>query len=154
MPASSFSDLNPGVELRLGDQLVRYDRQATQRAYANITEGSADRCGCSECRNFIALRASVYPTTFLALLDLLGIDPVKEGHLYAYGPPSNGSIHYGGWLFFCGVIIQIGERLVADSGIQYFVNHRHKAPASGIFGTDALALEFDTKAPWVLDENP
>jgi len=152
MQASSFSDLNPSAELRLGDQLICYDREATQQAYTSIRDGSADRCGCPECRNFIAIRSSIYPTTFLGLLNLLGIDSVKEAHLYAFAPPSNGTIHYGGWLFFYGKLLQVGERSVSDSGIRYFVNNGHKAPTSGSFGADALAVEFDIEAPWVLDE--
>jgi hypothetical protein len=69
-------------ELRLGDQLVRYDREATVAAYIALPAGGADRCGCVHCRNFAVQRANVYPQAFRFLLDSLGIDPNKEGEMF------------------------------------------------------------------------
>jgi hypothetical protein len=69
-------------ELRLGDQLVRYDREATVAAYLALPGGGADRCGCVHCRNFAVQRTRVYPQAFRVLLDNLGIDPNKEGEVF------------------------------------------------------------------------
>src|SRR5713226_775559 len=74
------------AELRLGDQLVRYDRDATLAAYAELQHGDAERCGCSGCRNFIAARAQAFPDTFRNFLAELGIDANKEGEAIYYGP--------------------------------------------------------------------
>lgn len=41
----------------------------------------AEKCGCADCRNFIAARAALYPPAFHTFLDELGIDPAKEGDL-------------------------------------------------------------------------
>jgi hypothetical protein len=70
------------LELCLGDQVIRYDREATVAAYCAVRSGGADRCSCVYCRNFAAQRANVYPPDFRALLDQLGIDPNKEGEAY------------------------------------------------------------------------
>lgn len=69
-------------EFRLGDQLIRYDREATANAYSAFPGGGADRCSCAHCRNFAAQRTSIYPPDFRALLDQLGVDPNKEGEVY------------------------------------------------------------------------
>ena len=86
-------------ELRLGDQFVRYDRQATVTAYDGMPFGDAERCGCSYCRNFAAQRNLVYPQPFRTLLDKLGIDHCKEGEAYEIGPSEDGTRLYGGWFF-------------------------------------------------------
>jgi hypothetical protein len=153
MPASSFSATNLGVELRLGDQLIRYDRAATIQAYAAITTDDAAECGCSFCRNFIANRPSIYPQTFLALLDQLGIDPSKEGEVYECGPAEDGKRVYGGWFFFTGQMIERGERQTDRDGITYWFNSGNSLPRpNGEFGLDLLALNFTTHVPWVLEE--
>lgn len=155
MPTSSFSATNPGVELRLGDQLIRFDREMTQKAYRGITTDCATECGCSYCRNFIVQRASVYPPSFLALLDQLGIDPAKEGEVYECGPTDDGKRNYGGWLFFTGQIVEPGERQVQHDGIEYWISGGRQLPApNGEFGLDLLAINFTTRIPWVLDEEP
>lgn len=77
-------------QLQLGDQKILYDRERTQRAYAGMTSGDAEECGCSHCRNFAAQRSTAYPETFRRVLDQLGIDPAKEGEVY--GCTADGSI--------------------------------------------------------------
>jgi hypothetical protein len=155
MPISSFSVANSGGELRLGDQLIRYDREMTLRAYAGITTDGAAECGCSYCRNFIAQRGSIYPPSFLSLLHQLGIDPTKEGEVYECGPSDDGKRFYGGWLFFTGQLIEPGERHLQQDGIEYWVAGGRSLPApNGEFGLDLLALNFTTRVPWVLSEEP
>ncbi len=155
MPISSFSESNPGVQLRFGDQLIRFDRAMKQKAYAGITTDGAAECGCSYCRNFIAQRASVNPQSFLALLDQLGIDPTKEGEVYECGPTQDGRRLYGGWLFFTGQVLEPGQNHVQQDGMEYWVNGDKRLPVpNGDFGHDLLALEFTTSIPWVLSEEP
>src|SRR6266851_1310761 len=101
------------MEARIGDQLIRYDRESTVAIYRNIKNGDAEVCGCIYCQNFAAQRNSAYPASFRAVLDQLGIDPVKEGHVYAFGPKAAGTFDYGGWLYFVGEMVEAGERNVS-----------------------------------------
>jgi hypothetical protein len=153
MPITTFSDTNPGAQLRIGDQLIRYDRDLTQRAYAGISVGGAEECGCAYCENFIAQKSTIYPSSFIALLETLGIDPTKEGEVYECSPLEDNKHLYGGWFFFTGQILETGERQVEKDGIQYFIASGRQLPRSqGEFGLDLLALNFQIKVPWVLEE--
>jgi len=69
-------------QISLGDQIVCYDGVRTRAAYAAMKNGSAERCGCPYCRNFLAQRSTVYPEGFRILLDQLGIDPEKVGRCF------------------------------------------------------------------------
>jgi len=143
-------------ELRLGDQLALFDRGATVAAYKNVSSGGAEECGCSGCRNFAVQRESAYPVVFKAILSRLGIDADKEGEAYEMGPSGDGRRLYGGWFYFVGELAEKGERLTElDDGFQcYFREARHLPAADPAFGTRVAALEFVTKARWVLEENP
>ena len=137
-------------EVRLGDQTIRYDRSRTFQAYATMKGGTAERCGCLFCQNFLSQRSTVYPQNFLALLDQLGIDPEREGEVYGSSPTPLSE--YGGWFYLAGELIDAGERLTdVGSGFGYFF--RPCGPVPG-FGEDVLALEFLTKLPWVISEKP
>jgi hypothetical protein len=62
-------------------------------------------------RNFAALRDTVYPPEFRALLTLLGIDPNNEGEVYDKVGPFDLRIRpTGGWFYFGGELIQPGEK--------------------------------------------
>jgi hypothetical protein len=98
------------TEMQVGDQVIRYDRDRTQRVYSSLDKGDADECGCIYCQNFAAQRDSVYPESFKQLLDQLGIDPAKEGEVYEVGPADEGKFTYGGWFYFTGEMITAGER--------------------------------------------
>jgi hypothetical protein len=139
-------------QIKLGDQTVRYDREQTRKAYSTMKSGGAERCGCSDCRNFAAQRSPVYPKNFRALLDQLGIDPEKEDEVYDCGP--EGPLRaYGGWFYFAGELIEPGERMTdAGSGFQYYFADAKRRPTPTDFGKNVLAVEFCTKLPWVISE--
>jgi hypothetical protein len=139
------------TELRIGDQLIRYDREATIAAYSQVGQGGADRCSCSGCRNFALLRDKIYPDAFRELLDKLGIDPKKEGEAVHYGP--KGNLHlYSGWFYFVGDVVEGGEGSSnASDGFQYWTGTAFPRPPA-VFGKTVAALEFMTQLPWVLDE--
>src|SRR5437879_3879445 len=99
------------TKLRLGDQLVRYDRDATLSAYAHLQQGWAEKCGCSGCRNFIAAREQVFPDAFRTVLAELGIDLSKEGEAIHHGPVEGNLHFYGGWFYFVGELIEPGKGL-------------------------------------------
>jgi hypothetical protein len=147
MPITSFSTVNPGAELRIGDQLIRFDRAMTVRAYEGMTEGGADGCRCGFCEHFKRNRARAYPSTFLSLLDKLGIDRDKEGEVYEIYTDEQGISNFGGWFFFTGQILESGEKQVEAEGMTYWVGDGRSLPRSeGEFGLDLLALNFDATA--------
>ena len=74
------------TEMQIGDQTIRYDRDATAAVYGTLEHGFAEQCGCIFCKNFAVQRNLVYPASFRALLEQLGIDPNKEGEAFEYGP--------------------------------------------------------------------
>jgi hypothetical protein len=88
--------------LSLGDQTFNFDKSATKAAYALLEGGYADKCGRDPCRNLAAQRATAFPQDFLTLLDHIGIDPLKEGETFEYGPEPSGEHLYGGWFYFVG----------------------------------------------------
>jgi hypothetical protein len=139
------------TEHRLGDQLVRYDRDATVAAYAALHHGDAERCGCSGCRNFIAAREQAFPEAFRSFLAELGIDPNKEGEAFDYGPVEEDVYLYGGWFYFVGEVVEAGERL-ANTGesFQYWFSSSFARPPA-VFGSAVAAVEFTTRIPWILD---
>jgi len=141
--------------LYIGDHIIRYDREQTRKAYSAMRGGDAERCGCSYCKNFAAQRRTVYPEHFRVLLDQLGIDPEKEGEVYEYGP--EGSLRgYGGWFYFVGELIKAGERMIDPTGgLRYFFADAKSLPRPSVdFGGSILAIEFLTKLPWVISEQP
>ncbi len=154
-------------ELRIGDQLIRFDREGTVVAYSAVTQGWADRCTCSGCRNFALQRDGMYPAEFRDLLSTLGIDAAKEGEAVHYGP--SGELQfYGGWFYFVGKLLQKGESIVSVSrvptpgeprskpssvpdGFQYFIGTAFPRPPA-VFGKTVAAVEFSTLLRWVLKE--
>jgi hypothetical protein len=141
-------------QIQLGDQIIRYDEKRTRTAYAAMKSGSAERCGCPYCRNFIAQRRSVYPEGFRPVLDQLGIDSEKEGDVFELGPEGS-LVLYNGWFYLAGELIEAGEHLTEGGpNLQYFFRASHRPKALADFGEEVLALEFSTKLPWVLSEQP
>jgi hypothetical protein len=139
-------------ELRLGDQLIRYDHEATVAAYSAAP--SSDRCGCVHCRNFAAQRDTVFPPEFRALLTLLGIDPNKEGALYDKVGPFDLRIRpTGGWFYFVGELTKPGQKLMQAGDFQYWFQPSFPRPPV-CFGESVGAIEFSLDVTWVLDEDP
>jgi hypothetical protein len=147
-----------GELLKIGDQLIRFDRARTVAAYSRIDQSWADKCRCVPCRNFAAQRNSAFPHSFLYLLNQLGIDSLKEGEVYGCYPMPSGKRQYGGWFFFGGILLESGEQNKTEDGISYFVTGPGKMPSPiprDAFGPNPLALDFTIEIPWVLlDEDP
>src|SRR5580704_8556278 len=132
------------TEMQLGDQVIRYDREATAAIYTTLPCGWADSCKCVGCRNLMAQRDLVYPKPFLELLDRLGIEPNKESEAVADGPLQNGLHHYGGWFFFVGEMVTAGEGISAVSDSPYFAYFFNRVgPCPKAFrGGPHLGIEF------------
>ena len=158
MSESRNSNVESGEILRIGDQIIRFDREQTVEAYKHISKSWADKCKCVHCKNFVAQRENVFPVSFLNLLNCLGIDSSKEGEVSGCYPKPSGNRQYDGWFFFCGTLLEAGELLVNKDGIDYFVSGPGGMPSPSprdAFGPTPLALEFTIEIPWVLlNENP
>src|ERR1700722_19919205 len=96
-----------------------------------------------------------YPEIFRQILDQLGIDPAKEGEVYECGPDGTLRV-YGGWFYFAGEIFTKGTRVTdARSGFQYWFADAKTLPSPVVdFGEKVLAIEFFTRLPWVVPEQP
>jgi hypothetical protein len=142
----------PITEMRVGDQTVRYDREATAAIYASLRNGWAEGCGCG---NLMAQRDVIYPASFRELLNQLGIDPNKEAEAVADGPLENGLHHYGGWFFFVGEMVTAGERLTHANDAPYFTYFFTRVgPCPKEFRDGPkLAIEFEVHIKWVLKES-
>src|SRR2546423_14111809 len=110
----------PMTEIQIGDQMVRYDREATAAIYGILLHGDPEECGCIFCKNFAVQRNLVYPASCTALLQQLGIDPNKEGEVFEYGPSEEGDHFYGGWFYFVGQMVTAGERNSNVPDSRYF----------------------------------
>ncbi|HET8825026.1 MAG TPA: hypothetical protein VFM77_07850 [Terriglobales bacterium] len=138
------------TELRIGDQFIRFDRQATIAVYSAISQGDAERCGCQGCRNFIIQRNAIYPREFRDLLTKIGIEVTKEGEAVHEGPKDNAHF-YSGWFYFFGEVIEKGESCVSlGENFKYFVRTALHPPKA--FGNMRAAVEFSTVLPWLLAE--
>jgi len=143
------------TDMHMGDQIVRYDREATAAIYAGLDGGWAEECQCVGCRNLMAQRDAVYPSAFRELLNRLGIDPNKEAEAVADGPLENGLHHYGGWFFFVGEMVTAGEGIseVSDSPyFAYFFNRVGPCPKA-FRGGPHLGIEFIAHIKWILDDH-
>jgi hypothetical protein len=144
------------TEMQAGDQTIRYDRDATVAIYGTMEGGYAEKCGCVFCKNFAAQRNLVYPASFRALLEQLGVDPNKEGEAFEYGPVADGCHLYGGWFYFVGEMVTPGERngkAPDHHNFESFFTTTH--PSDPAFrGGPMLAVEFSTPVKWVLEDNP
>jgi hypothetical protein len=141
------------TEMQIGDQTIRYDRDATAAVYGTKEHGFAEGCGCIFCKNFAVQRNLVYPASFRALLEQLGIDSNKEGEAFQCMPVEDGCQLYGGWFYLLGELITAGEQNTnaADSHqFEYFFRRADSnVPA---FHGPTLALEFTAHVKWVLPE--
>ncbi len=142
-------------QIQVGQRIIRCDTERTRKAYAAMERGDAERCGCSYCRNFAAQRSTVYPENFRLLLDQLGIDPEKEGEVYECGPEDSLRI-YGGWFYFAGELTGPDERVTdANSVFEYwFADAKHYPVPVVDFGNSVMSVQFVTKLPWIISDQP
>ncbi len=87
-----------------GQWRVRYDPEATRRAYEAIPLGHPESCGCRFCQNFIATRDQAYPAWAVQLFEQLGIRRDREAEVYHLTKLASGLHFYGGFLHFVGGI--------------------------------------------------
>ena len=84
----------------------------------------------------------------------IGIDLAKEGEVYELGPEGDFRI-YGGWFYFTGEIVKPGERNSILPGFEFWFVDAKRLPKPVVeFGANVAAVEFITKARWVLTDRP
>jgi len=144
------------TEMQIGDQTIQFDRDATAAIYGTLEHGDAEECGCTFCKNFAGQRELVYPASFRALLEELGIDPNKEGEVFECGPVEDGCHLYGGWFYLVGEMVTAGEQNSNASDSHqfafWFTTNCPNAPA--FHCGPLLAIEFTAHVRWVLPESP
>jgi hypothetical protein len=142
----------------LGQQVVSCDRESTVELYVTtIKTGGADKCDCTYCKNFAAQRTTVYPPGFLALLEQLGANSLKELEAFDYdfGPTTSKRHLYGGWFVFCGELTE-GTEWRPDVKPGLFTCWFTTSFPNAAFPKHPklCAVEFCTEIPWVISERP
>jgi hypothetical protein len=132
---------------------LAYDAEATSRAYALARPVGPERCGCRECRNFVAARSRAYPADLQQLATTVGVSPLTETEVYEFGAVEAAGPNlrlYGGFFHFAGSIIKDPGSLAEQV---YFLSQRHLLPES--FGSaPVVQVEFQFHVPWLLAEPP
>src|ERR1700738_5268101 len=88
----------PGAEMTTGQfrrWKIKYDAEATRNAYAEVSQGCPEQCGCDTCKNFAAARRYAYPPEVSSFLEQLGIDTSKEPEVYHNARLDTGLQLYG-----------------------------------------------------------
>ena len=141
--------------MQFGEWEFTLDRAATVAAYARTDAGGADACSCIGCRNFVLVRDQVYPKTFAAFLESVGVDPHKDGEAYHTGEIAPGHHHYGGWFHFVGSLDKTGDFAMVEMGPGFRASLcSRSAPAiSALKDLSLVQIEFQAElVPWVLGE--
>lgn len=131
------------------------DREATAAAYARAELGGSASCNCEGCRNFAIARDSVYPPSFLSLLESLGIDSKKDGEAYHNARLSQGCHDYGGWFHFVGALEKTGDfpAVAMSENFEAWLSSKSAPPLVSLQGLSLVEVAFHaTAVPWVLDE--
>jgi hypothetical protein len=139
----------------LGKWQYTCDREATAAAYRLAEGGYTQLCTCNGCRNFVAVRFEAFPQSFIALLESLGIDPVKDGEVYHTCRMSPGKHLYGGWYHFVGALNETGDFPMVQYSDDFDVSLCRKSAPSlpALQEMELVQLEFVARAvPWGLNE--
>ena len=149
--------------IRFGRWELSCDPESTRKAYAALSIGGPEECGCDPCLNFAAARGEIYRPEILALLEKLGILPNREVEIYHMARLESGRHLYGGWFHFVGSIIsgadaakQVAENVWQpdlEGTSEYFslgFSSRLELVREPFAGLPLVQLEFTAKVPWVL----
>jgi hypothetical protein len=141
---------------QFGEWKYSVDPDGTRLAYRQVARGGTDTCGCNGCRNFTAARERVFPAQFLALLDELGVDPLKDGEVYRAARLAPGRHTYGGWYHFIGSLDETGDFPRVNFGppdLSAWMCRAHAPRLSSLRDKPTVELQFTIEAvPWLLDE--
>lgn len=131
------------------------ERSATEAAYKRIAQGGCDACLCNGCRNFSIARMSIYPPSFLALLESVGVDPLKDGEIHHNARLAPNRHDYGGWYHFVGDLRVTGDFPVMKlaEGFTTWLCRASAPHLESLDGHSLVQIEFHAdNVPWVLQE--
>ena len=151
--------------LQFKDWEFRFDKQLTQQTYENVVGSGADTCFCNDCKNYVALRDSVFPDEVHKLFDDLGVDYRKEVEITTWEVLPNGLHHIGGWFHFKGQMLAGKNYRVPLPDEKSFSIVLTEINANFKIGfgegsdltffedkNELIQIEFETKIPWVIDD--
>lgn len=156
---------------------IEVDREKTAQIHASMELGSAEACGCLDCKNWAAVRQSAYPNEILALFRKLGIQTDRETEMGSPLSLGNNRFLYNGWFHFVGKLLsgpstreEVPSELFNSTGqggrVERVIYHEVNLKFSIGFsektdllpkefkGEDVVQLEFTAEVPWVLKEPP
>ena len=149
--------------IEYGRWVIGSDPDATRIAYAELTRGSPEECGCDPCLNFAAQRNKIYSPRALALFEFLAIQPDREAEIYHMARLESGKHLYGGWFHFVGSIIsgadaakQISENVwrpdldIESENFSLGFTSRIELIPKSLKGLQLVQLEFTARIPWIL----
>ena len=134
------------------------DIETTRSAYNQVLMGSADKCNCEDCRNYVLNIDKAFPLEILSLFEQMGIDYTKEAEVYSIGKPESGLLLYNGWLHFIGHMkgldvfnnpnnISWDLTTISDTFKIGFTKHISLAHQS-FDHQPLIQIEFFTEIPW------
>jgi hypothetical protein len=150
--------------VRFGRWSLRPDREKTRAAYARLSGGSAEQCGCNICKNYVAARDGVWGAGVRRVLDQLGIDYRREAEVLHQHRIAEGRHAYSGRFHFIGAI-ESGRDAAAPRGNGLFALELEPAKDGLSLGFTArtqqvprvfegedqvVQVEFEAIAPWLL----
>ena len=149
--------------VKFKDWTLIVDIEATQQLYAKWTEGSAERCGCDNCKNFIANRSNAYPNDIQALFANIGIDYTKELDVNYISKNSCHQHFYDGSFYFAGSFIGKDGRVQLDKESYtrelHIINDNFKMSLCStkldLFGNvqNTVEIFFIIGLPWKIDKH-
>ncbi|HSR13842.1 MAG TPA: hypothetical protein VLS90_20510 [Thermodesulfobacteriota bacterium] len=154
---------------------IEFNRESTLKAHASMERGGAEVCGCQGCRNWIRVRATVFPAEVVTVFETLGMALDRETEMGAPMEIVKGRFLYSGWFHFVGRLLSgpparehvavIRPHGPVEGGSVERVIHRQVGPGFSIGmisrrdllpkpfkNQEVVQLEFTVETPWVLEE--
>jgi hypothetical protein len=139
---------------------VEADPDATRLAFSRYPGNS---CTCDYCGNFRALGAEAYPAEVRALLNNLGVDPLKAAEVVHFCRRPTGKHFYKPWFHFIGRI-EGGRDAAVESpkggrnwdleaiaeGCSLGFTARADLLPKAFVGNPIVQIEIQVEVPWVL----
>jgi|ERR1700680_60719 len=151
--------------LSIGRWQAICDLEATHAAYSNWDKWGKNSCRCIHCKNFFAAIDQAYPTSFVTLLESLGIRPGQETEVYHNARMDYGLHNYGGWFYFVGTLLagadgwtQVDDTLRTPAFEQitdhfkYGLSSKPNWIPPPFENQRIVTVEFNTEIPWILSE--
>lgn len=136
--------------LDLGGYVLEVDSERTRKTYLEIEKGGAESCGCSSCRNYLALPTSL-PEEVLRFFLMAGIDMKKDAEVYEQGEVSPEVRSYGGEFYFFGsVIAEPKDEQYLSKNFRYTFTRPTPLAQEQFRNEEALCFCFNAELPWIL----